>query len=240
MCLLDDPLSAVDAHVGKELFFNCIVKSMTNRGKGVILATHQLQYLSYADKILVLGDDGCQQFFGTYVELQAVSHEMPQLGLTIPSPGSPSTPALENNSSLLELVEVQSTKKKYNPLYNTAHVVDNEKKRLIIQLEEKAVGSIDSAVYYKYMKSGGIVEGILALVVAFTSQALLMITDYWLRWWASTEFWNSQHNPHYLWVYALLVISVIILKRFCVYYLSYLYSAYLWDSTVPCHGLDLP
>lgn len=52
--LLDDPLSAVDAHVGKHMFEECIVKYL--RGKTRILATHQLQFLRNVDRIIVLKD----------------------------------------------------------------------------------------------------------------------------------------------------------------------------------------
>ena len=48
--LLDDPLSAVDAHVGKHLFEECIKKFLED--KVVILVTHQIQYLKEADNIL--------------------------------------------------------------------------------------------------------------------------------------------------------------------------------------------
>ncbi|XP_077569773.1 ATP-binding cassette sub-family C member 12-like [Stigmatopora nigra] len=50
--LLDDPLSAVDAHVGKHIFEECIKRRL--RGKSIILVTHQLQYLEFCDDILVL------------------------------------------------------------------------------------------------------------------------------------------------------------------------------------------
>uniref|UniRef100_A0A4W5PGR2 Multidrug resistance-associated protein 4 n=1 Tax=Hucho hucho TaxID=62062 RepID=A0A4W5PGR2_9TELE len=50
--LLDDPLSAVDAEVGKHLFEQCICGLL--RKKPRILVTHQLQYLKAADQILVL------------------------------------------------------------------------------------------------------------------------------------------------------------------------------------------
>uniref|UniRef100_A0A3B4B9R6 Uncharacterized protein n=1 Tax=Periophthalmus magnuspinnatus TaxID=409849 RepID=A0A3B4B9R6_9GOBI len=50
--LLDDPLSAVDAEVGKFLFDHCIRGLLKNKCR--ILVTHQLQYLKGADHIIVL------------------------------------------------------------------------------------------------------------------------------------------------------------------------------------------
>lgn len=50
--LLDDPLSAVDTHVGKELFENCVTGFL--RDKTCILITHQLQYLKEVDHIIIL------------------------------------------------------------------------------------------------------------------------------------------------------------------------------------------
>uniref|UniRef100_A0A3Q2CN40 Multidrug resistance-associated protein 4 n=1 Tax=Cyprinodon variegatus TaxID=28743 RepID=A0A3Q2CN40_CYPVA len=50
--LLDDPLSAVDAEVGKHLFEQCICGLLKNKCR--VLVTHQLQFLKAADRILVL------------------------------------------------------------------------------------------------------------------------------------------------------------------------------------------
>ena len=42
--LLDDPLSAVDSHVGKHIFESCIKGELS--GKTIVLVTHQLQVRS--------------------------------------------------------------------------------------------------------------------------------------------------------------------------------------------------
>lgn len=63
--LLDDPLSAVDAEVGKHLFQLCICQTLHE--KITILVTHQLQYLKAASHILILKDGEMVQK-GTYTE----------------------------------------------------------------------------------------------------------------------------------------------------------------------------
>ena len=47
--MLDDPLSAVDAHVGKRIFEECITKHLG--GRTVVFVTHQLQYLPACDRV---------------------------------------------------------------------------------------------------------------------------------------------------------------------------------------------
>ncbi|KAJ8979913.1 hypothetical protein NQ317_005349, partial [Molorchus minor] len=69
--LFDDPLSAVDTHVGKHLFKECMLKYLG--GKTRILVTHQLQYLKQADLIVVL-NEGKIEAQGTFQEL---SHSNP-------------------------------------------------------------------------------------------------------------------------------------------------------------------
>lgn len=49
---LDDPLSAVDAHVGKALFFDAIQGALA--GKTRVLVTHQLHFLPYVDEVILL------------------------------------------------------------------------------------------------------------------------------------------------------------------------------------------
>lgn len=56
--LLDDPLSAVDAHVGRHLFNECIGPHgrLAKRGATRILVTHQVHFLKDADWVVVMRD----------------------------------------------------------------------------------------------------------------------------------------------------------------------------------------
>eukprot|EP00741_Cyanophora_paradoxa_P003785 tig00000718_g3679.t1 len=64
--LLDDPLSAVDSHVAKHIFEECVQGVLGAKTR--VLCTHHLQYLPHADLVLVL-KDGQVAEAGTYREL---------------------------------------------------------------------------------------------------------------------------------------------------------------------------
>uniref|UniRef100_A0A3P8RDG4 Multidrug resistance-associated protein 4 n=1 Tax=Astatotilapia calliptera TaxID=8154 RepID=A0A3P8RDG4_ASTCA len=74
--LLDDPLSAVDAEVGKHLFDKCICGLLKNKCR--ILVTHQLRHLREVDQILVL-KEGQIMVQGSYSELQSSDLDMVSL-----------------------------------------------------------------------------------------------------------------------------------------------------------------
>ena len=78
ICLLDDPLAAVDAHVGSYLFQKCIVDELLlnksrsgGKRRTVILSTNALQYLSspMVDRIVVM-KEGRVAEQGTFHELR--------------------------------------------------------------------------------------------------------------------------------------------------------------------------
>nr|XP_008197328.1 PREDICTED: multidrug resistance-associated protein 1 isoform X6 [Tribolium castaneum] len=65
---LDDPLSAVDSHVGKHIFDKVIGPEGLLRHKTRVLVTHGITYLPQTDKIIVLKDGEVSEG-GTYQEL---------------------------------------------------------------------------------------------------------------------------------------------------------------------------
>lgn len=66
--LFDDPLAAIDAHVGKRLFDNVFGRDGCLAQRTRVLVTHQVQYLPQADRIVVV-DGGEIVASGSYEEL---------------------------------------------------------------------------------------------------------------------------------------------------------------------------
>lgn len=86
--LIDDALSAVDAHVAKHIFNQCIVdellKETDGRKRSVILVTNALQFLKHprVNKIVVL-NDGRVAEQGSYLELASQPNSLFARFLTI-------------------------------------------------------------------------------------------------------------------------------------------------------------
>ncbi|KAI7828580.1 ATP-binding cassette transporter 1, partial [Gamsiella multidivaricata] len=76
--LFDDPLSAVDAHVGRTIFEKVIGPKGLLAGKARILVTHQIQYLAQSTSIMMLREGQVVEQ-GTYQELMRKKSDVYQL-----------------------------------------------------------------------------------------------------------------------------------------------------------------
>lgn len=66
--LLDDPLSAVDAHVGQHLWANCLCGLLASRTR--VLVSHHMHFLPFADLIAVV-DKGRITHLGNFQALES-------------------------------------------------------------------------------------------------------------------------------------------------------------------------
>lgn len=188
LILMDDPLSAVDAHVGRAIFDNAICGLLKDKCR--ILATHQLWVLSRVDRIIWL-DDGKIQAIDTYANLMA------------------------NNPGFQEVMKNTAEEEKEE---KAAHVnddeIEEEKKDLtkrkkfakspgLMQAEERAVKSVPWSVYAAYIRSSGSMFNIVVVVsLLILSQGANIATSLWLSWWTSDK-WGYTRGE-YIGVYAAL------------------------------------
>ncbi|XP_071243709.1 ATP-binding cassette sub-family C member 4-like isoform X2 [Salvelinus alpinus] len=185
--LLDDPLSAVDAEVGRHLFEQCICGILKNKPR--ILVTHQLQYLQAANQILVL-KEGHMVARGTYSELQRSGVDFTSL-LKREEEG-PQAPGAETESrspcrrTLSQNVEVSHTSS-IRPVKDGTEQLLAEPVQTVVE-EIRSEGSIGVGLYVKYLKAGANILVLIGVVLLqFLAQAAYILQDWWLAYWAGEQ-----------------------------------------------------
>ncbi|KAK9504179.1 hypothetical protein O3M35_010567 [Rhynocoris fuscipes] len=187
--LLDDPLSAVDTHVGKHLFEDCIQGYLKN--KTVMLITHQLQYLEKVDQIILL-ENGCLKALGTYHELQNTGLDFTKL-LTIIQEEEPE----EATDELPRRRRLGSRQSSINSVNSSLYEESTSQNPIEIN-EEMSKGSVKAAIYKSYLVSGGgCCLAIFVLTLFFIAQIFASGGDYWITYWVNLEehvYVNGTYN----------------------------------------------
>ncbi|XP_074031101.1 probable multidrug resistance-associated protein lethal(2)03659 isoform X1 [Leptinotarsa decemlineata] len=173
--LLDDPLSAVDTHVGKQLFDECICEYL--KEKCVILVTHQLQYLKNVNNIYLL-EYGKVLVSGSYEEIRTSDTKFSRM-----------LADLEEEEEEIRRKSMILAEKQEEQL------LDDDDQIQILQREEKGVGGISWHVYKSYMRAGGnILKVFLLCSVFLLSQVFESGTEYFVTFWVNTLQWLSYRN----------------------------------------------
>lgn len=178
--LMDDPLSAVDAHVGRHIFDNAILGLLKDKAR--ILATHQLWVLNRCDRIIWM-DGGRIQAVDTFENLMRDSEEFRQL-----LESTAHEDKKDDAEAPVVANETEAPKKK-------------KKGKSLMQAEERAVASVPWSVYTSYIKaSGTIFNAPIVLILLVIAQGSNIMTSLWLSWWTSDKF--GLKMGQYIGVYA--------------------------------------
>ncbi|KAK8352970.1 hypothetical protein V6Z12_A05G127200 [Gossypium hirsutum] len=172
--LLDDILSAVDAHVAKWILQNAILGPLVEH-KTRILCTHNVQAISSADMIVVM-ERGHVKWVGNSSDLAVsaysgfasvnefdASYIHSKLYSTNTSYMDKQSPLLENNTLDVPL-EAQD----------------------IIEAEQRKEGKVELIVYKKYAGFAGWFISVVILLSAILMQASRNGNDLWLSYWVDT------------------------------------------------------
>ncbi|KAH3835361.1 hypothetical protein DPMN_108710 [Dreissena polymorpha] len=162
--ILDDPLSALDTRVGKQIFNECIKQELHK--KTVILVTHQLQYLKDCDEVLVM-ENGTVVEKGHHLELMASDGKYSEMFRIFNLTEMKSRKIYSNNDGAPVESEVTEMKKdkKEKPAEETNGIHKPKAKGKLVQAEETAIGDVGVSTYTAYIRAAGGWFAVLVLIL---------------------------------------------------------------------------
>ncbi|EGD76178.1 hypothetical protein PTSG_00884 [Salpingoeca rosetta] len=207
--LLDDPLSAVDAHVGRSIFDKCIKGIL--EGRTILLVTHQLQYLPACDRVCFLENN--RAAVGTHDELmksntsyrktieqhrrsQEEEEEEEQEAVVVDGDNDDSG---EKKAKLEEATksaaDVQDQGEAAKDSGEDDEKEKKEKKKAsgkLVEAEDVGQGGITLATYANYARAGGGVLLFLFILLLFgCAMFSKAYSDYYLGYWIRQGDGNS-------------------------------------------------
>ncbi|KAH8829370.1 multidrug resistance-associated ABC transporter [Flagelloscypha sp. PMI_526] len=195
--LLDDVLSAVDAHTAHHLYHQCL-KGDLMKGRTVVLVSHHVQLFIFS------GDSPSfmkSSVMSGLIQSRSVETDDEKEEAVLEAKH-------ENDASLIpptapsEVSDASST---------TAAATAKDKKtpRKLMSEEQRAVGRISKNIYRLYLTSFGGYIFWLIFVVVFVASALVPVAENgWLRYWSGGSVNGEQKGPiFYISIYTAITLA---------------------------------
>ncbi|XP_046853052.1 multidrug resistance-associated protein 1-like isoform X2 [Xenia sp. Carnegie-2017] len=206
--LLDDPLSAVDAHVGKHIFDHVIGPKGCLKKKTRILITHSIRILPEVDNIIVIKDGKITES-GSYSELVENNGAFSEYLKTY-------TSELENKEQVMvdgmtvdehgphpdfsRLTSVVSEQSELNDKDSICKREEQQNK--LVEDESMEQGRVKISVLLSYFSATGFGFTALVFISLLLSTASLVSSQIWLARWSSSNITDTSENTRYLGIYA--------------------------------------
>lgn len=209
--LFDDPLSAVDAHVGKHIFEKVVGPMGLLKNKTRILVTHGISYLPQVDVIIVMSggkisemgsyqelldrDGAFAEFVRTYAntEQDLASEDDSKNGVS--GLGKESKP-VENGILVTDAVGKPLQRHLSS---SSSHSVDTNQQHSstaalqksgvkeetwkLMEADKAQTGQVKLSVYWNYMKAIGLCISFLSIFLFLCNHVSALASNYWLSLW---------------------------------------------------------
>ncbi|KAI0091325.1 ABC protein [Irpex rosettiformis] len=207
--LFDDPLSAVDAHVGRALFSDAILGALRSRGKTIILVTHALHFLSQCDYVYTV-DNGRISAQGKYDDL--VQHNeyfaklMKEFGGEEKHEEEVEAEEAAIDQNIPAQVNVEEAKSKSQSQQKRLGAGSGKLEGRLITSEKRTTGSVGWKVYGAYFMAGKASITVPFLIVfLLLMQGSSIMNSYTLVWWQANTF--DRPNSFYQILYGCMGVS---------------------------------
>ncbi|XP_033313571.1 putative multidrug resistance-associated protein lethal(2)03659 isoform X2 [Bombus vancouverensis nearcticus] len=188
--LLDDPLSAVDTHVSKHLFEECIQRYLA--GKTRILATHQLQYVKNVDAIILI-EQGKVTVFSQFQDLLS---QRPEYAELLAAESESIEDSSLEKSSMKRQFSSSSTRSR-TPEASSGGTDDEEEdensEKFNDGLEGTSRGVVKGPIFIKYFQTGAnLCLACTVLLLFICTQFTASLNDYFVP-----ILVNEEETRHY-------------------------------------------
>ncbi|XP_036051965.1 multidrug resistance-associated protein 1 isoform X3 [Onychomys torridus] len=228
--LFDDPLSAVDAHVGKHIFEKVVGPMGLLKNKTRILVTHGISYLPQVDVIIVMSGGKISEM-GSYQELldragafaeflrtyASAEQDMASEDDSVSGSGKESKP-VENGMLVTVGKHPQrhlSSSSSHSGDASQQHSSTAELQKAgakeetwkLMEADKAQTGQVQLSVYWDYMRAIGLFISFLSIFLFLCNHVSALASNYWLSLWTDdhpTINGTQEHRTFRLSVYGAL------------------------------------
>ncbi|KPA78918.1 putative mitochondrial multidrug resistance protein E [Leptomonas pyrrhocoris] len=232
--VLDDPLSALDAHVGERVMRECVCGALAHKTR--VLATHQVHVARDADYVVVLSAGGVvfQGDAAAYSVYCDINAELPLNTAVRQAAVEEPDDVIDEGSAKARgraaAADVEESDGDGAATVSVCTAVSRKASRSdvggvdvaakLIEDEEMAVGAVTRDVYVSYMKACCRMRVWWILAALYIGTELLIVSSrVWLSFWTAKRF-SGVSDATYLYVYLVLVMTGIVahpIRRCCTY-----------------------
>uniref|UniRef100_A0AAQ4S871 Multidrug resistance-associated protein 1 n=1 Tax=Gasterosteus aculeatus aculeatus TaxID=481459 RepID=A0AAQ4S871_GASAC len=191
--LLDDPLSAVDAHVGKHIFEQVVGPQGLLKDKTRVLVTHGLSYLPQADLILVLVEGEVSEM-GSYQHLMATEGAFAEFQRTYAAvehadhDGEPFCTPHRRLHCLSRVSKPGQTGEEDKVPGKKAKQAEGGK---LTEADKASTGRVKLSVFGSYLKAIGVLLSCVSLLMFLAQHLGSLSSNYWLSLWTDDPVVNG-------------------------------------------------
>ena len=196
--LIDDSLSALDAHVGKKIFNNVFCGILKDKTR--IMVTHALQYLPDVDRIIFM-EKGKIIMEGTYNNLIEKNEKFRNF---VAEENKNNKIKESLHDSYMSIEKLESLRQESIEIRNKKSIVEQGK---LHKKEKRSKGNIDFSIYKAYLGAGGWGYFFFNIFLFITAITFRIFTDYWVGSWAANTY-NLSENQY---IYGYLVCAFLTL-----------------------------
>ncbi|KAI6236711.1 hypothetical protein M3Y95_00187400 [Aphelenchoides besseyi] len=181
--LLDDPFAALDRKVGRYIWKHAIEKLMRDRGRLVILASHDSELIRQTDVLIRLDNHGRVSSIGKTSDVFQHPRHIPRADLADIADSEIAGPSKLSTSGSGKLKAGDQSMVSESSLASSFQLVDSVENVPEVNVEQSETGTVRIDVYWSYLRAVGFALSGAVIFALLSMQTSKNLSDVWLSKW---------------------------------------------------------